>query len=203
MPVIKKYWLRKILRPLGFRMIQFEIRAFDRNLRRIGKKELVGVEIGVHDGDHALDMMENLPIKKLYLIDPWVSYKDYSESIGNLRKTTNALNERMEVAKKILKKYGDKVVFIRKFAEDAVKQFEDESLDFVYIDGNHQYEFVKKDLEKYYPKLKKGGIIGGDDYTSSPETELERFGVFKAVNEFFKKLKKEISFYERDFFVIK
>lgn len=201
--VIKKYWLRKILRPLGFRLIQFDIRSFDRFLKRSKKKGLIGVEIGVHDGDHALDMMENLPIEKLYLIDPWMSYEDYYESVGNPRKTTSALNERMRVTQKILKKYGNKVVFIRKLSEDAVGQFKDNSLDFVYIDGNHQYEFVKKDIEKYYPKIKKGGIIGGDDYTSSSETELERFGVFKAVNEFFKKLKKEISFYERDWWVIK
>lgn len=205
MVVMKKFWIRKILKPFGFRLIQYNIRSFDRNLKRMGKKDLVGIEIGVHDGDHAIDIMENLPVKKLYLIDPWISYKDYDESVGNPRKTTNALNERMEVTRKLMKKYGNKVVLIRKFSEDAANQFKDESVDFVYIDGNHQYEFVKKDLEKYYPKVKKGGVIGGDDYTSSSETEMEHFGVFRAVNEFFKKLKKDkdINFYERDFWVVK
>lgn len=201
--VMKKFWVRRLLKPFGFRLVQYNLRSFDRNLKRIGKKDLIGAEIGVHDGDHAIDMMESLPIKKLYLIDPWMSYEDYYESVKNPRKTTKALNERMNVTKKILKKYGDKVVFIRKFSSDAVNHFKDESLDFVYIDGNHQYEFVKEDIENYYPKVKKGGIIGGDDYTSSPETETERFGVFKAANEFFKKLKKEISFYQRDWWVVK
>ena len=81
----------------------------------------------------------------------------------------------MKVAKKVLKKYGNKVKFIRAFSEKAAKLIEDNSLDFAYIDGNHQYEFVKKDIELYYPKVKKGGIVGGDDYTSSPETETEKF----------------------------
>ena len=201
--VMKKYLLRRILKPLGFSLKQYEIRSFDRLLKRTKKKGWVGAEIGVHDEEHALDLLEELPIGKLYLIDPYLSYENYYESVGNPNKTQKALDERMRVAKSITKKYGDKVVFIRKLGEDAAKHFKDESLDFVYIDGNHQYEFVKKDVEKFYSKVKKGGIIGGDDYTSSSETELERFGVFKAVNEFFKKLKKEISFYERDWWVIK
>ncbi len=201
--VIKKYWLRKILKPLGFKLIQFELRSFDRFLKNTKKKDLIGVEIGVHDGEYAIDLLEELPIKKLYLIDPYISYNDYDESVGNPRKTTKALTERMKVAQKITKKFGTKVVFIRKFSEDAVKHFKDNSLDFVYIDGNHQYEFVKKDVESYYPKVKKEGYIGGDDYTSSPETEMENFGVAKAVDEFFKKLKKKVHFYERDWLVLK
>ena len=47
-------------------------------------------------------------------------------------------------------------------SEDAVDDIP-EKLDFVYIDGNHAYEYVKKDIGLYYPKLKKGGVIGGHD----------------------------------------
>ena len=201
--VIKKYWLRSILKPLGLNLIQYNIRSFDRFLKSTKKRNLVGIEIGVHDGWHALDLMENLPIAKLYLIDPYREYKEYDESVGNPRKTQKALNERMEVAKRITKKYGKRVEFICKFSDDAAEHFKDNSIDFVYIDGNHQYEFVKKDIEAYYHKVKKGGVIGGDDYTHSPETEAEHFGVFKAANEFFKKLKKDISFYQRDWWVVK
>ena len=204
MGVMKKYWVRKILRPFGYNLKKYEIRSFDRALKRSKKKNLVGIEIGVHDGEHALDMMESLPIQKLYLIDPYISYKEYDESVNNPKKSTKALvNQRMKTAQKITSKWGKKVVFVRKFSGEAAKLFKDGSMDFVYIDGNHQYEFAKEDIEKYYPKVKEGGIIGGDDYTSGPETDLENFGVFKAANEFFKKFKKEIFFYERDFWVIK
>ena len=198
---MKKFWLRKILKSLGYNLIQYEYRSLVRQLQHLNKKNLVGAEIGTLDGWHALDIMEALSIKKLYLIDPYKAYEDYSESVGNPRKAQEALNERMRVAKKILKKYGNKVEFIRKFSEDATEHIEDGSLDFLYIDGNHQYEFAKKDIELYYSKIKKGGIIGGHDYTNSPETERENFGVFKAVNEFFKK--KKINFYGTDWFVVK
>lgn len=203
MVVMKKFWLRSILKPLGYNLIQYDYRPFDRFLKSIRKRDLAGAEIGVLEGWHALDMMERLPIKKLFLVDPWKAYNEYAESVNNPRKSQKALNERMRVAQKVLKKYGNRVVFIRKFSEEAAKLIEDESLDFVYIDGNHQYEFVKKDIEAWYPKVKKGGIIGGDDYTSCPETEAEGFGIFRAVNEFFKNRKKDISFYNTDWWLIK
>jgi len=201
MPVMKKFWLRSILKPLGYNLTQYQYRSLVNELVHLNKKNLVGAEIGTLDGWHALDIMEALSIKKLYLIDPYKAYEDYAESVGNPRKAQKAMNERMRVAKKVLKKYGNKVVFIRKFSEDATEHIEDESLDFLYIDGNHQYEFAKKDIGLYYQKVKKGGIIGGHDYTSSPETEREHFGVFRAVNEFFKK--KKINFYGTDWFVVK
>lgn len=59
----------------------------------------------------------------------------------------------------------------------AAKSYADNSLDFVFIDANHNYEFVKKDIEAWYPKVKKEGYIGGHDY---------RTGVKLAVDEFFK-----------------
>jgi|TARA_Y100000310_G_scaffold167546_2_gene167417 hypothetical protein len=201
MVVMKKFWLRSILKPLGYNLKQYEYRSFVKFLKSTGKKDLVGVEIGTLDGWHALEMMEELPIKKLYLIDPYAEYKDYDESVGNPRKVQRALNERMRVAKKVLKKYGNKVKFIREFSEDATQFIKDNSLDFIYVDGNHQYEFVKKDLNLYYPKVKKGGLFGGHDYTNSQLTILENFGVFKAVNEFIKK--EQIYFHELDWWVIK
>jgi predicted O-methyltransferase YrrM len=62
-------------------------------------------------------------------------------------------------------------------SEAASRLFEDESFDFIFIDAEHLYDFVKQDLKNWYPKLKKGGIFAGHDY---------REGVKKAVDEFFK-----------------
>ena len=47
--------------------------------------------------------------------------------------------------------------------ENAAKLFQDNSLDFVYIDSAHDYEHTKEDLETWYPKVKKGGLFCGDD----------------------------------------
>jgi len=61
-----------------------------------------------------------------------------------------------------------------------VKRFKDEELDFVYIDGNHEYSNVKKDIQLWYPKIKKGAYIAGDDYDWHLGDDVKR-----AVNEFF------------------
>ena len=62
-------------------------------------------------------------------------------------------------------------------SDAAVNNFENESLDFVWIDGLHQYNQVLKDCRNYWPKLKKGGLFCGHDYKVIP-------GVNKAVDEF-------------------
>lgn len=63
---------------------------------------------------------------------------------------------------------------------EASKLYEDESLFFVYIDGNHTYDFVKDDILHWLPKVKKGGYIGGHDIDN-----VEWPGVRQAVTEFF------------------
>jgi len=72
---------------------------------------------------------------------------------------------------------------------EAANKYEDKSLDFVFIDAAHDYESVIKDLNGWFPKIKKNGIIAGHDYHFN-------VGVYPAVNEFFKKIKlpvKQIS----------
>ncbi len=60
----------------------------------------------------------------------------------------------------------------------ASKLYADNSLDFVFIDANHSYKFVKDDINAWYPKVKKGGILAGHDY------ERRWPGVIQAVDEF-------------------
>lgn len=64
--------------------------------------------------------------------------------------------------------------------EAASKEFQDESLDLVFIDADHSYEAVKKDMDNWWPKLKKGGIMAGHDYAPYAYE-----GVVRAVNERF------------------
>ena len=49
---------------------------------------------------------------------------------------------------------------------EAVDQYKDESLDFVFIDGNHSYEFVFNDIKYWLPKVKIGAVLAGHDYSS-------------------------------------
>jgi len=65
-------------------------------------------------------------------------------------------------AKRFLSCFGERVAFVREFSEPASMHFADESLDFVYVDGNHQSEFVSKDLVVWWPKVRPGGLLNGD-----------------------------------------
>ena len=73
---------------------------------------------------------------------------------------------------------------IRMKSIDASKLYKDDTLDFVFIDGGHEYEFVKEDIEHWLPKVRDGGILAGDDWGSG-----HRWGdsVKRAVIEVLKK----------------
>jgi hypothetical protein len=149
-------------------------RPFTHFIKRIyRKKDLIGVEIGILKGSHAINLISTLPINRLYLVDPFIPY-DIS------------VNEKWDmesmykIAMENLSPYMEKIVFIRKKSEDAIEDIPNE-LDFVYVDGNHLYDFVKRDINLYYQKLKKGGILGGHDYNYKRWPE-----VTVAVNEFAK-----------------
>lgn len=123
-------------------------------------KKLIGLEIGVEYGLNAKTMLTLLPIEKLYMVDPYIN------------------NDQMyRETRKYLAKYDDKTIFIRKTSENAANEIPDK-LDFVYLDGAHTYEAVKKDIELIYNKIKKGGILGGHDFWAN------EIGVCKAVLEF-------------------
>lgn len=67
---------------------------------------------------------------------------------------------------------------IQKPSLEAVLEFEDKSIDFIFIDGDHHYDAVSQDIKVWYPKIKVGGIMSGHD--------LPQIGVGKALNEFTK-----------------
>jgi predicted O-methyltransferase YrrM len=81
---------------------------------------------------------------------------------------------------KNMKRVENHYKLIRGYSKDVSEQYKNSSLDFVFIDGNHDYETVMDDIKSWFPKIKKGGMIGGHDF----EEKFE--GVYGAVNEFFK-----------------
>jgi hypothetical protein len=135
--------------------------------------KLVGVEIGVKDGTNALSLLQTLPIKKLYLVDPYMPYYD-----GSTYNSEAEQKMHYETAEKFLAQFRSKTQFLLKTSEEAAKDIPDK-LDFVYIDGNHEYSFVKKDMKLYYRKLRIGGTLSGHDYVGLVD-------VRKAVDDFAK-----------------
>lgn len=120
----------------------------------------IGAEIGVWRGANAKLMFDIIPNLTLYLVDPYSKYL-YSHRI--------VLDIHFQDAKEKAYKLVDgfNAIFIEKPSEDAIKDISDESLDFVFIDGNHEYDFVMQDIILWNRKVRKGGIISGDDYWNS------------------------------------
>lgn len=151
------------------------------------EKSVVGCEIGVAAGKNALSILQTLNVKRMYLIDPYLIYKQ-----GD--KTYYEFVDQKPIAKKRLEPFN--VTWIYAKSEQGIKKIA-EKLDFVYIDGNHEYKFVKNDLEMIYPLIKAGGIIAGHDFNSF------WLGVLKAVFEFTNKYDLKIQGARSDFWIVK
>jgi len=132
---------------------------------------LIGIEIGSAEGENAKTMFNAIPIRHLYCIDPYDVYTEV-----DIGRTADASGQ-LEKAKKNLKEYLSYVTFIKDYSYNCINQFEDVGYDFVYIDGNHDYDCVKQDIELYYPKVRSGGILGGHDFGAG------FYGIVRAVQE--------------------
>ena len=143
-------------------MSNLKHRIFPRPFERLGiaGENLIGAEIGVYKGEHAESLLENLSIKRLYLIDPYELYEEYEEGKSHYGVDQDSLEIAEEEARKRLENYSDRIVCVKKKSGEALENIPDK-LDFVYIDGNHQYESIKEDIKNYYPKIREGGIWGG------------------------------------------
>jgi predicted O-methyltransferase YrrM len=132
----------------------------------------VGAEIGVAYGYYSEVLCQSIPGLKLYCVDSWKGYVGYDTRYEKYE-------EMFEQAKKVLSKYNCE--FIRKYSMDAVKDFEDGSLDFVYIDANHDYDHTLEDIREWTKKVKIGGIVSGHDYYMSKRGNVK---VKEAVNTY-------------------
>jgi hypothetical protein len=140
-------------------------------------KDLVIAEIGVFKGDFSKFIFENMQPKKLYLVDVFDGYVGSGDKDGNNMQFT-FLEKEYEFLKEHFKKDSN-VFIIKDTSSNFLQKLDNESLDIIYIDGDHDYNGVKSDLHLSYDKVKKGGYICGHDYVS-PRFE----GVVNAVNEF-------------------
>lgn len=137
----------------------------------------VGAEIGVDKGQFS-EVIAKSGLK-LYAIDPWRSYDDYKETQGQER-----LDFLYEHTKRVLSPYPNATI-IRKTSMDALEDFDDHSLDFVYIDGNHQLQYVIQDLVGWAKKVKIGGVISGHDYIyTNPRTQAGICHVIPALDAY-------------------
>ena len=108
----------------------------------------------------AVDTWEGTPNEDNHTTDPAIINGTlYNEFLSNIAPVKDIINP------------------IKMSSREAVSLYKDNSLDFVLIDGSHEYEEVKHDITEWLKKVKPGGIIAGDDYTNWWP------GVVQAVNE--------------------
>ncbi len=132
------------------------------------------IEVGVLNGENAKSWFKNLNIDKLYLIDP---YKEFTIANLNRIESQSTLDNCKKKMYKNLKPYWDRVEFLNMTSEEAIKYNHiDEKVDYIYLDGNHNYLNLKWELDNFYPLLKEGGILTGDDYNQQDVSEaLQEF----------------------------
>lgn len=146
-----------------------------------------GVEIGVDQGYYSEVLAKANPQMKVYGVDPWESL-EISKDNSPERRTQNhrsqaRINMFYEKARIRLSRYPNYEI-IKEYSIDAVKRFKDESLDFVYIDANHEYSFVIYDISMWSKKVRKGGIISGHDYYNTTSSSRYKLIVKLAVNNY-------------------
>ena len=120
----------------------------------------IGVEVGVFKGETSKYILENWN-GTLYMIDIWrgLSENKYEDSTNNSLHPT-AYKETIDN----IAGHEDRGIMIRAASKEASRLFQNESLDWIWIDANHAYDYVKEDIELWWPKLKKGGLFSGHDY---------------------------------------
>jgi predicted O-methyltransferase YrrM len=133
------------------------------------------IEIGSFVGESTVLFAQSF--KEVIAIDPFMEGYDDKDP-------TSYLFEFKNVHQTYLDRTGDhqNIKTIVSTSDDALDQLKGQEFDFVYIDGLHTYDGVKTDITNYLPLVKKGGVIGGHDYTNQIPHLV---GVHRAVNEMF------------------
>lgn len=121
-------------------------------------KAKIVVEIGVYAGALSRLLAETSSLEHLYIVDPWIWDGKFT------RKHMDGIAHKVS-------KWVDStsnVHLFRMTSLEAVKKFDDGSVDFIHIDQRHGQEVIKSDIRAWWPKLRIGGTISGDNYEYPP-----------------------------------
>ena len=124
-----------------------------------------GAEIGVRKGKFSRVLLKANPDLHMLCVDPWAPY-------GGRKYTKEKQDHIFEVCQETLKPYADRVTYIRKTSMEAVRDIEKESLDFVFIDGNHLFDFAMEDIIHWSRRVRSGGIVACHDFHYGSNVEV-------------------------------
>jgi len=168
-------------------------RAARRAVRRDFLLELmpkrgVCVEVGVFDGVLSERALALTQPRKLHLVDPWRTKADGTlfdgpaQSFSSAQEASSSLEEQYQRVVRLLQAEisSGQVEIHRMLSHEAAPGFPESHFDWAYLDASHYYDDVKLDLEVWFPKVKPGGFITGDDYDRRGFWD---HGVTRAVDE--------------------
>jgi hypothetical protein len=165
----------------------------------------IAVEVGVFKGRFAQQCLKYEP-QQLYLIDPYDSSKfgkltpddfhgpDPSKEIEDVFSEyyqggiQNSLEEASKQLKEIIEPHAmkDRVTFVELDSEQASKNFDEGSIDFIHIDANNRYDYVYANLKRWAPKIKPNGIMLIDNCYVSHVGKKQHISSLEAVSTFLK-----------------
>jgi predicted O-methyltransferase YrrM len=132
------------------------------NIKDYENKKINYLEIGCYYGANIISVEQTYGKHKdsrLYGVDPWEDYAEYTEYKNTQENTYQTFSEN-------IKNSGNKEKFIAKrgYSNEVIPTFSDNFFDIIYIDGNHEPDYVLEDAVLCFRKLKKGGLMIFDDY---------------------------------------
>jgi len=126
----------------------------------------VMAEVGVWKGDFSAEILRSVAcVDTYYMIDPWANLPDWNKPFNVSPVVFEDIYREMDAKTSFA---AEKRRVLRGRTKEVVDEIPDESLDFVYIDGDHTLRGITIDLIKMWPKIRLGGFIGGDDFTTTP-----------------------------------
>jgi predicted O-methyltransferase YrrM len=132
------------------------------NPNNYSNKQINYLEIGTFYGANILSVANTYGLhsdSKLYCIDPWEDYDEYPEYKNEQPKIYEAFINNIENSG-----VKDKIIINRGYSNLEIQKFQNDFFDIIYIDGNHEPEYVLEDAVLSFRKLKKNGIMIFDDY---------------------------------------
>lgn len=172
-------YLRERLYRAGVLGTREELPAFLNHRGLFGR----GAEVGVAGGHFSELLLRDWPGSLLISIDPWPETpgEDYADVTNQPEQPQETLHAQ---TKRRLSAFGDRSMIWRMTSEEAAARIDPASLDFVYLDGEHDYQSVRRDLELWHDKVRPGGVMAGHQYVGRTLRQ-EASGVKTAVDEFF------------------
>lgn len=159
-------------------------------VRYFRKRNIVAAEVGTRYGESSEMLLKSLNIGRYFVIDPYETYLDYQQDgfFADLARIGGD-DIFIQTQSKLIK-LNENITFLRCYSHDAdvAETISLSSLDLVFIDGNHEFDYVLRDLRNFWKLLRPGGVLVGDEFhLNSKESQEENPGrpmVFEAVEQF-------------------